>query len=194
MIQPVYQNQLSMVNPISYLRNWLFPKSTFLQVIHIQPNMRVLDFGCGRGLYALAAAEKVGPAGKVYALDKNPAILDYVKKEACQCGFNNVETIRSDFSINLPNASLDIVFLFDIFYLLDRPEKYLAEIQKVLKPAGQLCVKDSHLKPGDLVMRIVLSGYFTFNKQGDWMLLFRNILSNVNPRPLDTGVITNSMK
>jgi cyclopropane fatty-acyl-phospholipid synthase-like methyltransferase len=42
----------------------------------------VIDFGCGVGNYAFAAAEVVGPGGHVYALDIDPDVLNRLKAEA----------------------------------------------------------------------------------------------------------------
>lgn len=180
------ENRFSWANIGSYIRNNLCPQKRVFKEVNIKPGANVLDFGCGAGNYALAAAKQVGVAGKVYALDKQPVVLKTVHNKADKQGLKNIETILSDYSTRLPDASLDFIFLFDIFHLLDYPEKYLAEFQRVLKSDGQLCVKDHHLKPDDMVMRIALSGQFIINKQGKWVLLFKNILSNAFPRVYTT--------
>jgi ubiquinone/menaquinone biosynthesis C-methylase UbiE len=52
----------------------------------LEPGMRVLDIGCGMGFFAIAAAELVGPEGRVTAVDVEPALLEVVRRRACRAG------------------------------------------------------------------------------------------------------------
>ncbi|HYB16107.1 MAG TPA: class I SAM-dependent methyltransferase, partial [Streptosporangiaceae bacterium] len=48
------------------------------------------------GGQALAAARRVGPAGRVVATDISPTILTFAAKAAAQAGLTNVETLEAD--------------------------------------------------------------------------------------------------
>jgi SAM-dependent methyltransferase len=46
----------------------------------LHPGMTVLDIGPGNGTYTLASARRVGPGGKVIALDIQPQMIDRVRR------------------------------------------------------------------------------------------------------------------
>ena len=56
----------------------------------------MLDVAAGAGGQTLAAARRVGPAGRVVANDISPAILTYAAKAAAEQGLTNVETSPVD--------------------------------------------------------------------------------------------------
>ena len=51
----------------------------------------VADLGCGSGHYTLAFAKRVGPDGKVYAIDSDEKVIRRVKEKARQHGHHNIE-------------------------------------------------------------------------------------------------------
>ena len=110
--------------------------------------LHVLDYGCGPGSYSIAAAEVVGESGRVYALDIQPLALEMVKNSAVKKGLENIETILSDCTTGLPDKSIDLVLLFDIYHALSEAESVLKELHRVLKPDGKLSFSDHHLKEG----------------------------------------------
>jgi ubiquinone/menaquinone biosynthesis C-methylase UbiE len=150
-----------------YSACWDFfhPPAKTLAVVGIKPGDTVLDFGCGRGGFAAAAAEPVGAKGKVYALDAHPLAVKLVRNEARREGLANVEAIQSDGPTGLPGESVDVVLLYDVFHYLAEPEAVLAELARVLKPAGILSFSDHHLKAEELAARLGRGGHFQFSKR-----------------------------
>ena len=126
----------------------------------------MLDFGCGPGSYAIAAAEKVGRSGKVYALDIHPRAAELVKSAAGKKGLTNIETITSDCATWLEAESIDLVLLYDIFHMLDDPEAVLAELHRVLKPDGRLSFSDHHMKEDEIIPGLTADGLFKLSKRG----------------------------
>ena len=53
---------------------------------YVHSGMTVMDVGCGMGLFAIAMAQLVGPAGKVIAVDLQPEMLDVSGKRAAEGG------------------------------------------------------------------------------------------------------------
>lgn len=62
------------------LRDRRQPPLKTLDEVGVKQGMAVLDFGCGPGEFSLAAAELVGSAGTVYALDIHPLAIKSVKR------------------------------------------------------------------------------------------------------------------
>lgn len=51
-----------------------------LSKIPLKPGITVVDYACGPGRYSIPVAVAVGPAGKVYAVDKTPRRRDRKEK------------------------------------------------------------------------------------------------------------------
>ena len=56
---------------------------------YVRPGMTVLDFGCGMGLFSLAAARLVGEQGKVIAVDLQPQMLAALGRRAAKAGLQD---------------------------------------------------------------------------------------------------------
>jgi len=145
----------------------LTPRKKVLQEIEILPGFQVLDYGAGPGSYTIPAAQRVGDEGKVYALDIHPLAVNGVAKTAKNKGLNNVETIQSDCATGLADTSIDLIFLFDIFHELGRPEDVLGELHRVLKPRGVLAVNDHHLSEDEITAGLTGGGLFKLSARGE---------------------------
>jgi ubiquinone/menaquinone biosynthesis C-methylase UbiE len=149
----------------SACRDSFNPPRNTLAAVGIKPGDTVLDFGCGRGGFAAAAAEVVGPEGKVYALDANPFAVESFQKKARRKNLAHVEALHSDGPTGLPDESVDVVLLYDVFHELAEPEAVLAELARALKPAGTLSFSDHHLKPEEAIAAVRAGGHFQFEKK-----------------------------
>lgn len=104
----------------------------------------VLDVGAGGGIDTILAARAVGPTGRVFGLD----LLEEMGKRAT----DNARTAGVDAwttflqgemkEIPLPDASVDVVISNGVINLSPRKSRVLAEIHRVLRPGGRLCVAD----------------------------------------------------
>jgi ubiquinone/menaquinone biosynthesis C-methylase UbiE len=148
------------------IRDLRLPRKNILKEVGIKPGFRVLDYGCGPGSYTVPLAGLVGESGKVYALDIHPLAIRKVKGIASKRQLANVETILSDCQTGLPDNSLDVVLLYDIFHHLSDPDRILKELHRVLKPDGVLSFSDHHMKENEIVSRVTNSGFFSLLKRG----------------------------
>ncbi len=102
----------------------------------------VLDFGCGTGDFTIPAAEIVKDSGKVYALDYFKRQLRIVKRRISKRGLKNVELIHSDEVSNLPDESVDVVWMCDVLHEVSEKRNVLRELHRVLKDGGYLAIYD----------------------------------------------------
>ncbi len=96
----------------------------------------VAEFGCGYGLFTLAAARIV--SGTVFALDIEPDMVALTSEKARGAGLENVVAIQRDFlaeGSGLPDQSCDYAMLFNILHL-EEPVTLLREAKRVLAPSG----------------------------------------------------------
>jgi len=146
------------------LRHFLSPPIDSLIGANIRPGSNILDYGCGPGDYTIAAAKIVGDKGKVFALDTHPSAIDRVRKLATRKRLKNIETILSDGSTGLKNASVDVVLLHELSY----PDVALQEIHRVLRPDGVLYFSDHQilLRDDEIVSRLTHTGLFRLSRKG----------------------------
>ena len=109
----------------------------------LQPAMVVADVGAGTGFFTRWFAAKVGPKGKVYAVDITEKFVDHVKKTCREEGIDNVACILSTpVSTKLPPESTDLIFTCDTYHHFEFPFKMLGSIYGALRPGGCLVVVD----------------------------------------------------
>ena len=150
------------------LRDLMLSRKRVLEEAGIDPGHRVLDYGCGPGTYVPDTAEMVGESGRVYALDIHPLAVQRVQGLAKRKQLTNVKTILSDCDTGLPDGSVDVVLLYDIFHMLSEPQAVLTELHRVLKPGGMLSFIDPHMGKDDIIAGVTDDGsLFRLSKKGE---------------------------
>lgn len=85
----------------------------------------VADLGAGGGYFAYPIAALVGESGRVYAVDVDETLLAYVARQAEKRGLPQVETVKAgEADPGLADASVDLVFLSNVFHHLPEPAGY----------------------------------------------------------------------
>ena len=103
----------------------------------------IADLGAGSGFMVEEFSKLVGPGGKVYAVDINPDMLQRIADSSKAAGMQNVETIICpEDSANLPDNSVDMVFICDTYHHFEYPAETMASVHRALRPGGQLVVVD----------------------------------------------------
>jgi predicted methyltransferase len=111
----------------------------------LKPGMAVADIGAGTGLFTRMFARKVGPAGKVYAVDIAPKFVEHVEKSCKEAGLKNVTgVVCTQTSAKLPDNSVDLVFICDTYHHFEFPQRTLASLHRALRPGGRLVLVDFH--------------------------------------------------
>ncbi len=112
----------------------------------IQSGMEIADFGSGSGHYTIAAAKALAASGRVYSIDIQQDLLAKLKNNASREGLYNVEVIWGDIDrpkgTKLRDASIDLVLLCNILFQLADKDAAIAEVKRVLKPAGRVLLVD----------------------------------------------------
>jgi ubiquinone/menaquinone biosynthesis C-methylase UbiE len=141
------------------------PPRKVLQETNIKANDTVLDFGCGPGSYSLAAARLVGEKGRVYSLDIHPMAIKSVTRRAKLQGLKNIDPVLSEGDTGLPDKSIDIILVYDVFHEFAEPKKTLAEMHRLLKDKGIISLHDHHLEEEEITSGMTQGNYFQLAKK-----------------------------
>ncbi|MDD5131660.1 MAG: class I SAM-dependent methyltransferase [bacterium] len=154
------------------LRDLLLPRKNVLKELAIKPELIVLDFGCGPGSYTICLSKMVGEKGRVYAVDIHPLAIKNIDHIAAREKLKNVFTICSDCQTGLLDQSVDIVLLYDVFHILQEPNKVLDEIYRILKPDGILSFQDHCIKDDEIQQKIAKANKFVLIKRNKYTYKF----------------------
>ena len=107
--------------------------------LKLNPGQAVADIGAGSGYYSMLLAPAVGATGKVYATDVQPEMLALIQKKLSANGFHNVATVLGTATDpKLPDGSLDLALMVDVYHELQQPQLFLRALKRTLKPEGRL--------------------------------------------------------
>jgi precorrin-6B methylase 2 len=110
-----------------------------LQELALTPGMTVADIGAGTGYYTWQLAKKVGPGGRVYAVDVQPQMIAMLDSQMAKRGVRNVVSVLgSETTVKLPAASVDLAIMVDVYHELAYPAEVLDSIVAALKPGGRV--------------------------------------------------------
>lgn len=114
-----------------------------LKALALRPGEAIADIGSGSGYFSVRLAEKVGPAGRVYAVDVDPEMVRHLNRRLRDAGLDNVRTLLADFDDPLlPDGSVDRFFVCDTWHHIEDQAKYLALMKRMLRPGGQVVMID----------------------------------------------------
>lgn len=121
------------------------PQSIINQLA-IAPGSVVADLGAGTGAFAIPAASKVGPTGKVYACEVQKDILTRLENELRELHITNVSPIHSNIETHqgtrLRDESIDWVIVANVLFQVEDKKSFIAEIRRILKSDGSVLVID----------------------------------------------------
>jgi ubiquinone/menaquinone biosynthesis C-methylase UbiE len=106
-----------------------------------KPGTIVADIGAGDGRFAFAAAQIVGPLGKVFATEIDTEKLAKLRSEVAKRHLTNVIILESkEADTNLPPECCDAIFLRRVYHHLTKPGEFDAALARSLRPGGRLAI------------------------------------------------------
>jgi SAM-dependent methyltransferase len=109
--------------------------------------MTVLDLGCGAGLDAVVASQRVGPGGRVVGVDFSPDMAARARRAVFESGVDNVGILNSGGEL-LPLAadSFDLAIVNGMFNLNPHRARLFQELARVVKTGGTVWSAEIILK------------------------------------------------
>ncbi len=110
----------------------------------VRPGDKVADFGCGAGFFSIPLGRRVGPTGRIYALDIRPEALEATRAKIKLFHLFNIEPARADLErergSGLKSDSVDKVLIANILFQAEDKNALAGEAHRILKPQGTLMV------------------------------------------------------
>jgi precorrin-6B methylase 2 len=118
-----------------------------LRELGLKPGMTVADIGAGTGYFARRMAPLVGSSGVVYATDVQPEMMQMLADGAKKAGLSNIKPVLGGLqSVNLPDASLDLAIMVDVYHELEFPFEVIDSLVRALKPGGRIAYVEYRLE------------------------------------------------
>ena len=118
-----------------------------LRELGLKPGMVVADIGAGTGYYARRMAPLVGSGGTVYATDVQPEMMKMLEDGAKKAGLTNIKPILGGLqNVNLPDASVDLAIMVDVYHELEFPFEVIESLVRALKPGGRIAYVEYRLE------------------------------------------------
>jgi ubiquinone/menaquinone biosynthesis C-methylase UbiE len=153
----------------------------------LEPGMKVLDVGAGPGRLTLPASVRVGPAGKVVAIDLQEKMVQRLRERIATLGIKNVELQVADVGQSkLKEGAFDRAFIVTVLGEILDPGQALKGIYAALKDGGILSITevfpDPHYQKRSMVCRMAEEAGFRLHEAfGRWFAFTMNFQKRSAP-------------
>ena len=122
-----------------------------MRLIRVARGSTVADLGAGSGYFSVRLAKAVGATGKVYAVDIQQGMLDLLAARVAKEKLTNVVPVLGAVDDpKLPDESLDLVLMVDVYHELSAPQVTLGHLRRALKPGGRLILLEYRAEDPDV--------------------------------------------
>jgi putative heme-binding domain-containing protein len=112
-----------------------------LDNLEIPNGSTVADLGAGAGYFTWRLSRRVGPAGKVLAVDIQQKMLDLIAREIRLRRLSNVQLLLgNERDPQLPEGSLDLILIANAYHEFTEPRSMMSAVRRSLKPNGRVVV------------------------------------------------------
>ncbi len=110
---------------------------------HIEPGMRLLDFGCGPGTITVGLADAVGNSGSVLGIDISDGLHAEWNRRLEETGATNLEFRIDDiYETELERDQFDVVYAHQILQHLGDPVGALTAASQLAKRGGLVGIRE----------------------------------------------------
>lgn len=120
------------------------PPEEVIAALALSRGMVIADIGAGTGYFAIPMAMAIGAAGRLYAVDVEPAMLKLLdEKLGAPDAPDNIYLVEGEATrTGLPDRVCDMILLANVWHEVDDHDAVLNEIIRILKTGGRLAILD----------------------------------------------------
>lgn len=146
---PVHVNECGLpLNAIEWLvthhQSKITERERMIQDLHLKDGGKVVDAGCGPGLWTPLLAKAIGSQGRIIGVDLSAEALVTARQRGCGQWYERQVRYKQSSLEHLPvaNGSVHTIFSANVSQYLPEPVKTFAMLGRYLLPGGQLAIKD----------------------------------------------------
>ena len=100
----------------------------------------IADIGAGSGYFAWRLAKRVGPQGRILAVDIQPEMLEIlrVNMEKHEVADRVEPVLGTETDPRLPKDTVDLTLIVDVYHELSHPYEMTVRMVEALKPGGRI--------------------------------------------------------
>ena len=120
--------------------SWQKPHEV-IGALKLAPDATVADIGAGTGYFSVRFAHML-PQGRVYAVDIEPDMVEYLAERAKKENLPNIVPVAAAPDDPRLPAPVDLAILVDVFHHVADRGRYLQKLRDSLKPSGRVAIID----------------------------------------------------
>jgi ubiquinone/menaquinone biosynthesis C-methylase UbiE len=113
---------------------------------YIRDGMTVLEPGPGMGFFTLEIARRVGPSGRVIAIDAQPQMIEGLKRRARKAGLLDRIEARvvptHSMALDGLEETVDFTFAFAVVHEMPSAGRFFAEAARAMKQGARLLLAE----------------------------------------------------
>jgi ubiquinone/menaquinone biosynthesis C-methylase UbiE len=126
--------------------SWQKPEAV-IKALNIREGQVIADIGAGSGYFTLRLARAVGEKGRVFAVDVEEGMVEYLRRRLGREKIKNVTAMKvPPHDPLLIDGSLDLAFVCDVYHHIEERDGYLRKLRKAVKPDGRVVIVDFYRK------------------------------------------------
>jgi ubiquinone/menaquinone biosynthesis C-methylase UbiE len=117
----------------------------WLNALRLKPGDRVLEIGAGPGFVSFALADRVGPTGVVYALDRSAEALAHLERRQKERGIGFIQRIAADAATLQPDGvQAGSALITMVLHHADDPAEILRNVVRFVPPGAPIVIGEFH--------------------------------------------------
>ena len=139
-----------------------------IRTFSLSPSASIADIGAGTGYFSVRFARAV-PEGRVFAIDIEPSMVEYVTERAQREGLANIEAVLASPDDPKIPQPIDLIIIVDTYHHLADRTAYFRRLTRALKPSGRIAIIDfkpeskmgpiEKLAPAQVIRELAEAGY-----------------------------------
>jgi ubiquinone/menaquinone biosynthesis C-methylase UbiE len=119
--------------------------SDWLNALRLKSGDRVLEIGAGPGFVSFALADRVGPTGVVYALDRSAVALAQLGRRQNERGIGHIQRIVADAATVQPNGvQTGSALITMVLHHADHPAEILRNVVRFVLRGAPVVIGEFH--------------------------------------------------